>query len=97
MVTREPKLIIPYYPRDSEGLEIHYTLKSADLKLVADYCNTSIKKAHNMDYFTFMEFLKDAIIYNNMQTKEGREWLNNAWYLEQTKPDRALLRKEFGK
>ena len=48
-----------------------------------------------MDYFTFLEFLKDAIIYNNMQTKEGREWLNNAWYLGQTKPDRKTLRENF--
>ena len=95
MVTREPKLKIPYYPRGSEGLEVHYTLKTADAKLVADYCNISIKKANNIDYFAFMELLKDAIIYNNMQTKEGREWLNDAWYLEQTKPDRNALRKKF--
>ena len=50
-----------------------------------------------MDYFTFMEFLRDAIIYNNLQTKEGRDWLNNAWYFEQTKPDRKTLRKTFSK
>lgn len=50
-----------------------------------------------MDYFEFRGFLRDAIIYNNMQTKDGRKWLNNAWYMEQTTPDRKALRKAFGK
>lgn len=30
-------------------------------------------------------------------SEEGREYLDNAWRMEQTKPDRAALRKQFGK
>lgn len=50
-----------------------------------------------MDYFTFRQYLRDAVIYNNLQTEDGRKWLNNAWYMEQTKPDRKTLHKIFGK
>lgn len=30
------------------------------------------------------------------QTEKGREYLDNAWRLEQTKPDRKKLREKFG-
>lgn len=29
--------------------------------------------------------------------EEGREYLNNAWRMEQTVPDRAALRRKFGR
>lgn len=31
------------------------------------------------------------------QTESGREYLDNAWRMEQTKPDRSALRKKLGK
>jgi hypothetical protein len=31
------------------------------------------------------------------QTEAGQEYLNNAWRMEQTEPDRAALRKQWGK
>nr|DAY52252.1 MAG TPA: hypothetical protein [Caudoviricetes sp.] len=30
------------------------------------------------------------------KTEKGREYLDNAYYLEQTEPDRKSLRKQFG-
>jgi hypothetical protein len=30
-------------------------------------------------------------------SEEGREYLNNAWRMEQTEPDRAALRRKFGR
>lgn len=30
------------------------------------------------------------------RTEKGREYLDNAWRLEQTKPDRKKLREKFG-
>lgn len=56
-----------------------------------------MKKIENLDFFTFRGFLRDAVIYNNMQTEEGRKWLNNSWYMGQTVPDRKTLRKTFKK
>jgi hypothetical protein len=37
------------------------------------------------------------VIYNNMQTKEGMKRLDDAWILEQVRPDRKSLREHFGK
>jgi hypothetical protein len=31
------------------------------------------------------------------KTDKGEEYLNNAWRLEQTKPDREKLKEKFGK
>lgn len=31
------------------------------------------------------------------RTEAGTEYLNNAWRMEQTEPDRAALRKKLGK
>ena len=53
--------------------------------------------AFNLDILTYYRTLRDAIIYNNMQSKEGRKRLDDAWILEQDKPDRQALRENFGK
>ena len=47
-----------------------------------------------MDYLVLR---RDAFIHTMSQTEKGEEYLNNAWRLEQTKPDRDSLRKKFGK
>ena len=39
--------------------------------------------------------LRDAFIYKQSQTKEGREYLEECWILEQTEPDREALRDHF--
>jgi len=31
------------------------------------------------------------------QSEAGQEYLDNAWRMEQTEPDRAALRERFGK
>lgn len=40
---------------------------------------------------------RDAFIYNMNQSKEGKEYLNNAWRLNETAPDKKSLREAFGK
>lgn len=47
-----------------------------------------------MEYLTYR---RDAFIYTMNQTEKGQEYLDNAWRMEQTKPDRAALRRKFGK
>ena len=47
-----------------------------------------------MDYLMYR---RDAFIYRMSQSEEGEKYLNNAWRLEQTKPDRKSLREKFGK
>jgi hypothetical protein len=50
-----------------------------------------------LDYIDYLIYRRDAFIYRMSQTEKGEEYLNNAWRLEQTKPDRESLRKKFGK
>lgn len=57
----------------------------------------SVIDVDNLDIVAYRKFLRDAVIYNNMQTKEGRDWLDNAWILEQDKPDRKALRNRYSK
>ena len=49
-----------------------------------------------MDYICYLQLRRDAWIHMLNQTKAGQEYLDNAWRLEQTKPDRAKLRENFG-
>lgn len=37
------------------------------------------------------------LLHKLMQTKEGREYLDNCWRMEQTKPDRKKLREKMRK
>mgnify|MGYP003288365551 CR=1 FL=1 len=49
-----------------------------------------------MDIICYLQMRRDAYIHSLSQTQEGREYLENAWRLEQTKPEREKLREKFG-
>lgn len=69
---------------------------SRDSKTVADYTNMTVPEAENLDIFSFWGYLHDAWVYNCNQTESGREYLENAYYYSQEKPDKSALRKLFG-
>ena len=50
-----------------------------------------------LDYIDYLFYKRDAFIYRMNQTEKGREYLDNAYRLEQTKPDRKKLREKYGK
>ena len=50
-----------------------------------------------LDYYDYLLFRRDAFIDKLSRTEKGEEYLNNAWRLEQTEPDRGALRKRFMK
>ena len=90
-----PKLMTPYYPsEDSEG--IPYTINTIEEKIVAEYAGVSIPDTEEFDVFTFWGLLRDAIIFNRSQTKEGRKWLKNAWRIRQTEPETEKLHRKIG-
>lgn len=66
------------------------------MKWVIDYTGCSYTEVSGMDVLTFWGLLHDAVVWNLDKTKEGREYLENAWYYEQTEPDRGSLRDVFG-
>lgn len=65
--------------------------------LVAQYTGLNILQVEELDYLDYLVYRRDAFIHRLNQTEKGEEYLNNAWRLEQTKPDRESLRKKFGK
>ena len=78
---------MPYYPRQDKKGEIPYTILTRPEKLVMDYCHINI----------YLFFLREAMIFENSQTEEGRKYLKDCFRMEQTKPDREGLRERFGK
>lgn len=85
----------PYYP-DEENTG-HFDLITNEEKYVALYLNASILDVYDLSVFDFWLFLRDAVIYLNSQTEDGREYLEKCWIITQTKPERKKLRDKFGK
>ena len=44
----------------------------------------------------YLQYLRDGFIYKLNQTEYGREYLEQCWLLEQTRPERKALRSKFG-
>ena len=65
--------------------------------LVAQYTGLNILQVEELDYLDYLVYRRDAFIYRMSQTEEGEKYLNNAWRLEQIKPDRDSLRNKFEK
>lgn len=63
--------------------------------MVAKYTNLSILDVEELDYIDYLLYRRDAFIYKMSQTEKGQEYLDNAYRLEQIKPDRHSLRKKF--
>lgn len=88
---------MPYYPGGGSGDEVHYRLNTKGEKLVIDYLNITIFDVQEMPIDLYLYFMREANTHKLMQTKEGREYLDNCWRMEQTKPDRKKLREKMRK
>lgn len=64
---------------------------------MAEYAGLSLLQVRELDYLQFLTWRRDAYIYRLSQTEAGQEYLDNAWRMEQTKPDRVALRKKLRK
>lgn len=62
-----------------------------------DYCRIDIYEVQEMEIDVYLFFLREAMIYENSQSEEGREYLKDCWRMEQTKPERNKLREKYGK
>lgn len=73
-----------------------YTTTSWWKRLVSEYTGLDFLQVGELDYIQYLTWRRDAFIDRLHQTEDGREYLNNAWRLEQTEPDRAKLRRKLG-
>ena len=64
--------------------------------MVSKYTGLNMLEVEKLDVITYLAYRRDAFIYEMSQTEKGREYLNNAYRLELTEPDRKSLRDQFG-
>ncbi len=87
---------LPYYPYfDNE--KTYYTVNTQYEKLVSDYTGLNFKEIEELPLDTYLYLLRDAYIYKLSSSKEGLEYLENAYIFTQTEPDRNALRAKFGR
>ena len=65
--------------------------------MVAEYTGLNLLQVRELDYVQYLIWRRDAFIHKLSQTEAGQEYLDNAWRMEQTQPDRPRLRKKLGK
>lgn len=53
-------------------------------------------EVEELDYIDYLRYRRDAFIYFMSQTEKGEEYLDNAYRLELTAPDKKSLRQQFG-
>lgn len=63
---------------------------------MSEYTGLNFLQVEEMDYIDYLRIRRDAFIYRMNKTEKGREYLDNAWRIEQTQPDRAALREKYG-
>lgn len=64
--------------------------------MVSEYTGLDMIAVENLDIVLYLSYRRDAFIYKLSQTEKGREYLSNAFRLNQTAPDRKSLREQFG-
>ena len=74
-----------------------YSITTYWVRRVSEYAGLNFLQVWALDYVTYLTLRRDAFIAWLSQSEKGTEYLDNAWRMEQTKPDRAALRKKFGK
>ena len=64
---------------------------------MSEYTGLSFLEVEALDYLQYLIWRRDAYIYMLSRTEEGQEYLNNAYRMEQTEPDRKKLRAKLGR
>ena len=92
-IKNSPAVQLPYYPTENKGEQTVTVWE----KLVADYMRIDLYSVEKMDYYEYLVIRRDAFISALEKTSAGQEYLENAYRLTQTEPDRASLRAAFGR
>lgn len=66
-------------------------------RLVAQYSGLNFHQVEQLDYGTYLLWLRDAYIQALNSTEDGRAYLDDCWRMGQTKADRKKLHQVFGK
>ena len=64
---------------------------------MAEYAGLNLLQVRELNYVQYLIWRRDAYIHMLSRTEAGQEYLDNAWRMEQTQPDRKALRRKLGK
>ena len=64
---------------------------------MSDYTGLNFHEVRKLEYIQYLTWRRDAYIWWLSRTEEGQKYLDNAWRMEQTEPDRAALRRKLKK
>lgn len=64
---------------------------------MSEYTGLTFLEVERLNYLQYLVWRRDAFIYKMSQTEAGQNYLDNAWRMEQTEPDRVALRKRLKK
>jgi hypothetical protein len=81
---------------DSQGGH-NYNTATWYKHLVAGYTGLTFHQIQRLNYIEYLTYRRDALITWLNGSEEGKEYLRNAWRMEQTEPDRDALRRKFGR
>lgn len=81
---------MPYYPPEEES-KAFFKNNSQEDKMVSDYTGLNFLQLDDLGIFDYWGYVHDAIVHKCNSTEAGREYLENAYYYAQDKPDRAGL------
>lgn len=65
-------------------------------KAVADWLRIPVTEVGELDLVYYLQIRRDSFISKLNATEKGREYLDNAWLLSRTEPDREASRRMFG-
>lgn len=88
-ICTECGLYVPYYP-EKDNDDVKYYAYTAVDKLTADYANMSIYDIDKIPIFDYRLLQRDAFITALSKTKDGREYLKNAYRLTAEDADEDL-------
>jgi hypothetical protein len=74
-----------------------YTISTYWVHRVSEYTGLNFNEVWALNYIVFLTLRRDAFIAWLSRTETGTEYLDNAWRMEQTEPDRKALRAKFGR
>lgn len=64
---------------------------------MSEYTGLNFFEVSQLDYVQYLIWRRDAYINKLSSTETGQKYLDDAWRMEQTKPDRAKLREKAGR
>lgn len=85
--------MLPGCDNDDTPAEQYFVNTSWGRHMVSAYTGLTFHQVGQLDYVTYLQWLRDSYIYALNQTTEGQEQLREAWRLQQTAPDRSAIRR----